>query len=146
MIRELSSAEVATPGFRRLLHEAATLDDAVLDAILATEFPLLEVIGDGDPIVAFAAFAHRCSATVVEYVAVTPEARGGGTGRALIEAIRGRYPKASLVAETDDDAVDFYERLGFAVEAAEPDPRWPDRQRYRCRLAPLGGEQGSTAC
>ncbi|HBX82207.1 MAG: GNAT family N-acetyltransferase [Propionibacteriaceae bacterium] len=147
MIRELGAADVTSPDFVPLLREAVTVPDAELHRIIADEFPLLSVIGVGEPVLAFAAFAYRCSATVVEYVAVSASHRGQGWGRALIDAIRARHPDAAVVADTDDDAVEFYERLGFSIEAAAVDPRWPERQRYRCRLAPLVGEpNAATSC
>lgn len=58
----------------------------------------------------------------VYYVAVAPEQRRQGVGRALIEAVevglaRVGCPKLNLQVRADNpEAVAFYERLGFAVE------------------------------
>lgn len=53
---------------------------------------------------------------------------------ALVNAVRAAVGGAAIRAETDDDAVGFYRRLGFAITMRDPDPRWPGRQRYDCLL------------
>lgn len=53
-------------------------------------------------------------------------------GRNLIQyaVTAGRYPE--LYAETDDDAVSFYERCGFETEAFQATYNGIPRRRYRC--------------
>jgi GNAT superfamily N-acetyltransferase len=72
----------------------------------------------------------------IRSVATLPEYRGRGVGRALVEAIAGVASASRLVAETDDDAVGFYRRCGFAIEEIEPRNGHP---RFRCSrmLEPL---------
>ena len=41
-----------------------------------------------------------------------------GLGRALIDELAERAGAKRVVAETDDDAVDFYARCGFVLEDA----------------------------
>ncbi|SJN21123.1 hypothetical protein FM119_02595 [Mycetocola reblochoni REB411] len=78
---------------------------------------------------------------MLEYIAVDGSRAGSGLGALLVAAVRALAPDLPLVAETDDDAVGFYRRLGFAVVALdETDPRWPDRRRYRCTLRALNPE------
>jgi ribosomal protein S18 acetylase RimI-like enzyme len=137
-IRLLSTAEIATDSFRRLLWRAAEVDDAALAAIVSDELPELTVLGivDDDGPVGFVAFGARDGVMEIDYIAVSERAAGQGWGRALVDAVRARAGDRPLRAETDDDAVDFYRRLGFAVRAAGgPDPRWPDRRRYDCLLS-----------
>lgn len=138
MIRTLTPAELASPAFLRLLHLAAELDDAALQRILDDEFPELRVLGEcvGDEPTAFAAFRSSPAAVTLEYIAVALGSQRAGTGRRLVESIRAIEPGRPLVAETDDDAVDFYRRAGFDVVPAAEDPRWPGRARYECRLHP----------
>lgn len=67
----------------------------------------------------------------ITHIAVTPDVRGQGRGRELfhrLEALHGEVRR--WVAETDDDAVGFYRRIGFAVETLPP--RYPGVTRYRC--------------
>lgn len=66
---------------------------------------------------------------VIEFIAVAEDRQGEGIGRALVDFV-GR----PVVAETDDDAVEFYRRLGFEVSDAAPHPLYPGVRRYRCEL------------
>ena len=60
----------------------------------------------------------------VNYLAVAPDRRGNGYGRALMLEAEARLaargcPKVNLqVRATNSDALAFYERLGYAVDAA----------------------------
>jgi ribosomal protein S18 acetylase RimI-like enzyme len=85
-----------------------------------------------DRVVAFAGFRDTDGRTILRYIAVAPHERGRGCGGALIDAIQERSVETELHAETDDDAVGFYRRLGFSVEPLQSDPRWPDHRRFRC--------------
>ena len=67
----------------------------------------------------------------VRHLAVAPGARRQGVGSALIAAAIESTCVERLVAETDEDAVAFYERCGFGI--AETTSRW-DRQRFLCTL------------
>lgn len=53
---------------------------------------------------------------VLRSVAVAPDRRGRGVGRALVEALAQAATARTLVAETDAAAVGFYRRCGFTVE------------------------------
>ena len=70
----------------------------------------------------------------LEGIAVRREFRRRGVGRALIRAVWKAEALSGLAAETDDDAVGFYRRCGFAVEPFTR--RFPDGTavRYRCLL------------
>ena len=48
-------------------------------------------------------------------IAVKPEYRKHGIGRKLIDFIFNRFPVDTIIAETDDEAVEFYKRCGFNV-------------------------------
>jgi ribosomal protein S18 acetylase RimI-like enzyme len=60
----------------------------------------------------------------VNYLAVAPERRGAGLGRALMSAVESRLrtvgcPKINLqVRDSNREALAFYARLGYAVDAA----------------------------
>lgn len=59
----------------------------------------------------------------IETLSVAPAERGNGTGTALLEAVRadlgahGITEVSLLVIPTNDDAIRFYERHGFATHA-----------------------------
>ncbi|NLI85833.1 MAG: GNAT family N-acetyltransferase [Propionibacterium sp.] len=134
-VRPLTRAEIESPAFWTLLHEAAGVADDALRHIRETELAALEVIGvtDGE-VIAFAAFTVTADQLTLEYIAVDAGSRGRGIGACLVDTIRSAHPGLPLLAETDNDAVDFYRALGFTVEPRPTDPRWPGRPRYRCTL------------
>ncbi len=69
----------------------------------------------------------------ITHLAVAARHRGEGLGRAALEALRLAAPAVRVWrAETDDEAVGFYRRLGFAVE--DLGERYPGVRRYRCTL------------
>ncbi|KQP95962.1 MULTISPECIES: GNAT family N-acetyltransferase [unclassified Rathayibacter] len=132
LLRDLSPADLATPRFSELLWMSAELPEEELARIRDEELPTLSLIGavDGGTVNAFAAVRVREDGLEIEYVA----SLGRGLGSALVAELRRRRPGVVIVAETDDDAIGFYRRLGFTDVPAPADPRWPDRPRYRCTL------------
>ena len=59
----------------------------------------------------------------IRYMAVTPQARGRGLGRAIVEHIETlacRQGAERIVLNSRDDATEFYARLGFEVVGAGP--------------------------
>lgn len=138
-IRPLDLEEINNAAFFELLRDAAGHDDEALRSILKNELPGLSIVGvtDDADVVAFAAFHQSPLRVTVDYIAVAAARRSTGLGRVLIASIRQRHPACSMVADTDDDAVDFYRRLGFA-NSPHQDAGWPERRRYRCVIGPLG--------
>jgi ribosomal protein S18 acetylase RimI-like enzyme len=136
MIRALTEEEIATTEFAHLLWLAVEVDDAELDKIARHELPKLTIRGvvDRGRVVAFIGFDADADPLTIEYIAVDESARTRGHGAALIEDVRGHAGGRAVYAQTDDDAVDFYRRIGFAITERESDPRWPDRRRYNCLL------------
>ena len=65
----------------------------------------------------------------VRHLAVAPAARGQGIGSALLAAAIKSMPVERVFAETDQDAVGFYQRGGFA--AIETTSR-SGRRRFLC--------------
>lgn len=131
-IRRLVGEDLASEQMLVLMREAAGLSDAELHRILVEELAVMEVVGTG-PLGAptsVAAYVSQSYGVVLEYIAVAPELRGDGIGRALVDALAG--VSGQVVAETDDDAVGFYRALDFDIGPAPSDPRWPGRRRYRC--------------
>ena len=92
----------------------------------------MEVVGTGPrgAPTSVAAYVSQSCGVVLEYIAVAPELRGDGIGRALVDALAS--VSGQVVAETDDDSVGFYRALDFDIGPAPSDPRWPGRRRYRC--------------
>jgi ribosomal protein S18 acetylase RimI-like enzyme len=80
----------------------------------------------------------------ITHVAVGPAERGRGYGAELIASLRLLCPGVTTwYAETDDDAVGFYRRLGFFIKALPP--KYPGVTRYGCTLEARkpNGRQGA---
>ncbi len=65
----------------------------------------------------------------IRSVAVVPERRGRGIGRALLAALVDVSSACRLVAETNEDAAGFHSRCGFSVEEIQPKR---GRARFQC--------------
>ncbi|WP_309123003.1 GNAT family N-acetyltransferase [Paenibacillus sp.] len=67
---------------------------------------------------------------LIRHLAVKPECRGAGFGRGqILELIEMAKPRL-VAAETDEEAVEFYRRIGFEIESLGE--RYPGVERYRC--------------
>lgn len=66
----------------------------------------------------------------ITHIAVAPDAQRTGLGRSALDALRRGWRPRRIAAETDADAVGFYRRCGFAVEALGE--AYPGVERFRC--------------
>lgn len=66
----------------------------------------------------------------IKHIAVKEYVRGSGIGRSLINNIVLKFNPTAIVAETDDDAVDFYRKLGFDIYSLGE--KYPGVVRYKC--------------
>ncbi len=60
----------------------------------------------------------KSSATILD-IAVKPDYQGQGIGSKLIDFIFNSFNAQNITAETDDDAIGFYKKYGFAVAKTE---------------------------
>lgn len=65
-------------------------------------------------------------------IAVKPEYHKHGIGRKLIDFIFNRFPVDTIIAETDDEAVEFYKKCRFTIT---PTKEVSDTRRYFCKLS-----------
>lgn len=70
---------------------------------------------------------------VIHDIAVEPDARGHGIGRLMVEWIITSEDIGKVSAETDGEAVGFYQRCGFGTAKFEH-PLYPGVERFRCEL------------
>ncbi|AYD88907.1 GNAT family N-acetyltransferase [Actinomyces sp. 2119] len=139
-VRELTRADMTSEMMLSLVREAVGQPETQVRCIITEELPTMVVLGagpQGRP-TSLAACAVHPDHVGLEYLAVADGLRGlrglrgNGLGRLLLTAVARLG--FCVIAETDDDAVGFYRRLGFRVTTAPEDPRWPGATRYRCVL------------
>ncbi len=73
--------------------------------------------------------AHEAHRTIIT-IYVDPDARRLGVGRGLVWDLIQQDEHGAVEAETDDDAVEFYHSMGFAIERFGE--KYPGVERYRC--------------
>jgi ribosomal protein S18 acetylase RimI-like enzyme len=120
------------PAVRRVLEQSHGSPAALEEACAHYRSGEWTFIGwqEGHEILACAGAENLGSGTIgIRSIAVAPTWRDRGLGRALIDSLAERARAKRVVAETDDDAVGFYRRCGFAVEDAPPKS---GRPRYWC--------------
>ncbi|MFB9278384.1 GNAT family N-acetyltransferase [Cohnella cellulosilytica] len=66
----------------------------------------------------------------IEHLAVSPDYRGLGYGRGLILEVIDKKGPSVLIAETDEEAVDFYRNIGFEIESLGE--KYPGTERFKC--------------
>ena len=71
-------------------------------------------------------------AAIIRHIVVRRDHRGKGIGRQMILQVCNTYLLSVIFAETDHDAVEFYRKVGFAVESLEE--KYPGTQRFTCKL------------
>ena len=67
-------------------------------------------------------------------IAVEKSDRNKGIGTYMINKIVNEYGLISVLAETDDDAIDFYRRSGFGITECIKNYDGETVIRYRCEL------------
>lgn len=91
----------------------------------------------GEPIACARLREHEPGTAKVERVAVVADRRGEGLGRAMMDVVEARardagYDEVLLHAQVP--VVDFYERLGYAVEGEEFEDAGIPHRRMRKQL------------
>lgn len=118
-----------------LLETSVFPDPEALERVL-DEYesePSLELFGyeSEDEVVGIIGFQRYDGGEIrIRHLAVKPECRGAGFGRGqILELIELEKPRA-VVAETDEESVEFYRRIGFEIESLGE--RYPGVERFRC--------------
>lgn len=66
----------------------------------------------------------------IKHIAVAPQERGRGVGSSMIHYLIEKCDLNSITAETDDDAVEFYRKVGFRILSLGE--KYPGVVRYWC--------------
>ncbi|MET3942909.1 ribosomal protein S18 acetylase RimI-like enzyme [Paenibacillus sp. PvP094] len=72
------------------------------------------------------------SEITIQHIAVLPENRFKNYGRGMIAQLLEKYNPDKLIAETDQEAVEFYRNTGFVVYSLGE--LYPGVERFRCVL------------
>jgi ribosomal protein S18 acetylase RimI-like enzyme len=67
----------------------------------------------------------------IKHIAVFSEYRGQQIGSKMIDWVSEKYGFSSVLAETDQDAVEFYRKNGFEIMCLGE--KYPGRERFLCR-------------
>ena len=121
---------------RELLGYAVFPDPESVDKTVefygqAPERELYGYESEGDLIGLIGFSADAEGTLTIHHLAVHPECRGAGYGRGqILELIQLQKPRV-IVAETDEDAVDFYRSIGFTISSLGE--KYPGTERFVCR-------------
>ncbi|MEK3726896.1 GNAT family N-acetyltransferase [Lysinibacillus sp. FSL W8-0953] len=66
----------------------------------------------------------------IKHLAVSPTNRGKGIGREMIRYLKEHYSFSTIYAETDEEAVHFYENIGFHITSLGE--KYPGVERFAC--------------
>ena len=94
----------------------------------------VEMIGltSGDALVGFAIYKFSGNMATIQYIGIRRDKRTSGLGKCLIERIQIASEAKVIVAETDDDAIGFYSKVGFDIRSLGNSDS--GRIRYQCTL------------
>lgn len=67
---------------------------------------------------------------VIKQIAVSPFERRGGIGKRMIDFIMEKHALSMISAETDQDAINFYKRVGFTITSLGE--KYPGVERFWC--------------
>lgn len=88
---------------------------------------------DEGQLVGLIGYEHTgASEITIRHIAVLPENRFKNYGRGMISQLLAEYNPDTLIAETDQEAVEFYRNTGFIVYSLGE--LYPGVERFRCVL------------
>jgi len=94
--------------------------------------PILGVESNGELVGFIGLRLQPPDGAVIRHIAVRHDHRGQGIGRQMILRVCTRYGLNVIFAETDHDGVEFYRKVGFAVESLGE--KYPGIERFACKL------------
>lgn len=75
-------------------------------------------------------FTTDSNSLVVKHISVDPGFRGQGYGRGLLLEVLDLKQPVLMIAETDEEAIDFYRNVGFVISSLGQ--TYPGVERFRC--------------
>lgn len=119
-VRELFSYVTSTSKISYLYQTYVTEKD----------YRLYALISGGDVIGIIGVHNYERAKNEIKHIALLPSERGKGYGRKMIKAVMMENPAREFVAETDREAVQFYEKCGFEVTSLGE--MYPGVERFKC--------------
>lgn len=66
----------------------------------------------------------------LNHISIQPESRDMGYGRLMISELIDLIKPNKIIAETDEESVDFYRKIGFEIISLGE--KYPGVERYKC--------------
>ncbi len=82
-------------------------------------------------IIAVIGYRHVEEGTIeVKHLAVRPDCRGAGFGRGLLLELIAKEKPKRIVAETDEETVEFFRNVGFEIRSLGE--KFPGAEKFLC--------------
>lgn len=107
--------------------------DKVLEVYKSYKRPNHEIIGAfiDDILVGCLGLRKASSIITIRHISVLEDFQKQGIGTLLLVEIKKRYKNYKIIAETDQESVDFYIRSGFTYHAFKQKHR---KLKYKCEF------------
>ncbi|MDH2449225.1 GNAT family N-acetyltransferase (plasmid) [Priestia megaterium] len=133
-MKEITSIRI-DPAIKRLLSYATSeekIDEEYNKYICSPNRKLYSGGVNGKIISCIGVEIHNSRDGIIKHIAVLPKERGSGMGSSMIRFICKEYNLNSISAETDKDAVLFYDNFGFRITSLGE--KYPGVERFLCEL------------
>jgi inorganic pyrophosphatase len=104
--------------------------DQILDKSRKDESYAIIGLVENNNLIGIIIYRSENSKVIIEYFGVESIYRHKGIGSKLIDEVIRKTKANYIVAETEDDAVNFYRKYGFAITMLGK--IYPERNHYRC--------------
>lgn len=112
-----------------VIPEPELIDKAIKSYI---NEPAHEIMGYfiDEELIGLIGYQMQENSLVIKHLAIVPEEQGHGYGRGIILEILHLKSPQTIVAETDEDAINFYRSIGFTIESLGE--KYPGVERFKC--------------
>ncbi|MDT0743985.1 GNAT family N-acetyltransferase [Mammaliicoccus sciuri] len=126
-ITSIESNSIIRDLFQNILNIENIKDVEKYYSIIENE---LYSVSNNECIVGIVGLISTEQEVVIKHIAIQSHIQNKGLGTEIINKIHQLFPKQKLVAETDNDAVGFYIKLGFKIISLGE--KYPGIIRYKC--------------
>ncbi|WP_164960833.1 GNAT family N-acetyltransferase [Mammaliicoccus sciuri] len=126
-ITSIESNSIIRDLFQNILNIENIKDVEKYYSIIENE---LYSVSNNEYIVGIVGLISTEQEVVIKHIAIQNHIQNKGLGTEIINEIHQLFPKRKLVAETDNDAVGFYTKLGFKIISLGE--KYPGIIRYKC--------------